>query len=247
MTLELILKVDPKRAVLKGKACGPVTLVRMSDDDIAELTDSGRKLFSEQLIKVNDKGEPDEDGLHFGFDLELGSPDWHEFIQDIHDDVHGTVGDDPDSAFMWKPGDTVQLKSGGPIMTINHLSSGGSTSIVKMMRGIIPNDLVQCKWFTNNGCTLQTDVFRQEALKRVEVTHEPIATDGPIGVTINGRKITLNSRQVSYEYLASQVDQGEQPTISIKLGRDEHRTLTPGQVINLCEGARLNIMHTGNA
>ncbi|MCZ7930926.1 DUF2158 domain-containing protein [Agrobacterium leguminum] len=50
-------------------------------------------------------------------------------------------------------GDVVQLKSGGPLMTINHLNSTGNYT---------------CVWFNTDGHThsLQNGVFKAETLRK---------------------------------------------------------------------------------
>lgn len=50
-------------------------------------------------------------------------------------------------------GDVVELKSGGPLMTVHHLNSGGAYT---------------CVWFNTDGHThtLQNGLFKAETLKK---------------------------------------------------------------------------------
>ncbi|WP_045027960.1 YodC family protein [Draconibacterium sediminis] len=63
-------------------------------------------------------------------------------------------------ARLFKQGDVVRLKSGGPKMTIEnyYVHVGISSSSVS-------DHLVDCTWFDNNG-VLQSRTFEQDSLKK---------------------------------------------------------------------------------
>jgi uncharacterized protein YodC (DUF2158 family) len=64
---------------------------------------------------------------------------------------------DPFRMETFKTGDTVQLKSGGPIMTLGGLAAHSSSSYV-------------CKWFA--GDELKSGVFTLDQLKKAEPEKE---------------------------------------------------------------------------
>ncbi len=66
---------------------------------------------------------------------------------------------DPRAMDNFKTGDTVQLKSGGPVMTVTGKTGGGKLT---------------CAWFENSES--KRDIFPPESLKPADVPEE----DGPM-------------------------------------------------------------------
>nr|WP_319572787.1 DUF2158 domain-containing protein [uncultured Draconibacterium sp.] len=63
-------------------------------------------------------------------------------------------------AKLFKQGDVVILKSGGPKMTIENYHE-----FVGFNSSSVSDHLVDCTWFDNEG-TLQSRTFEQDALKK---------------------------------------------------------------------------------
>jgi uncharacterized protein YodC (DUF2158 family) len=62
-------------------------------------------------------------------------------------------------------GDTVQLKSGGPLMTIDHVIGTGPDDEVFLEEGLKPGDVI-CQWFCNDR--IQGKAFKSSVLLKVE-------------------------------------------------------------------------------
>lgn len=62
-------------------------------------------------------------------------------------------------------GDTVQLKSGGPLMTIDYVVGTGPDDEVLLEEGLKPGDVI-CQWFCDGR--VQGKAFRSSVLLRVE-------------------------------------------------------------------------------
>lgn len=69
---------------------------------------------------------------------------------------------------MFKQGDTVQLKSGGPKMTVMRIFGEGEATVgdeFAKLKGAKKGDVI-CKWFV--GTEPKDDVFPVDALKKAE-------------------------------------------------------------------------------
>jgi uncharacterized protein YodC (DUF2158 family) len=61
-----------------------------------------------------------------------------------------------------KEGDTVRLKSGGPIMTVMFLTAGAYAKETD------PKDKANCKWFPDNAKKPESETFPLSALEYVD-------------------------------------------------------------------------------
>lgn len=62
-------------------------------------------------------------------------------------------------------GDTVQLRSGGPLMTVDHVITLLPEDEVFLEEGLKPGDVI-CQWFYNDR--LQGKAFKSSVLLKVE-------------------------------------------------------------------------------
>lgn len=62
-------------------------------------------------------------------------------------------------------GDTVQLRSGGPLMTVDHVIGSGPEDEVFIEEGLQPGDVI-CQWFCNDR--IQGKAFKASVLLKVE-------------------------------------------------------------------------------
>lgn len=62
-------------------------------------------------------------------------------------------------------GDTVQLRSGGPLMTVDHVIGTGPEDEIYIEEGLKPGDVI-CQWFCNDR--IHGKAFKPSVLLKVE-------------------------------------------------------------------------------
>lgn len=134
--LDLHLRINVKTAIENGFATDGKAIFLLRDEHLAELSPAGRKMLAEKICRVDATTlEPDETGSVWGLPFELDVPSLEEISEAISQE---TVGE-PEKLF--KIGDVIRLKSGGPKMTVN--DQGG--------------DLLVASWFV--GSDLESHFF----------------------------------------------------------------------------------------